>query len=143
MSDSTVGRQVLSARDVIERYYEYANRGDWELWLGLFSDDVVGDEQLPGHFSGIDFLRGVVDAIGKGYSKFKMYPQRVVVEGDAGCVIWRFDAANATGTPIGYSTDPKRPVIGANYFQIQNGKIVYLRTVHDPLPFKPFTDQLK
>jgi hypothetical protein len=37
--------------------------------------------------------------------------------------------------------NPGRQVIGTNYFQVQNGKIVYMRTIHDSLPFQPFTSQ--
>jgi len=131
----------MTTREVIEKYYESANAGKWDQWLTLFSDDVVGDEQLAGHFADINVLQGAVDGIRKGYSKFKMYPVRIVVDGEAAVVIWRNDSANAAGVPIAYPTDAKRQVIGANYFQVQNGKIVYMRTIHDSLPFKPFTDQ--
>lgn len=132
---------IKTTREVIERYYETVNAGQWDQWLMLFSDDVVGDEQLAGHFAGISVLQGAVDAIKKGYSRFKMYPVRIVVDGESGAVIWRNDSANAKGEAIAYPTDAKRQVIGANFFQVQNGKIVYMRTVHDSLPFKPFTDQ--
>jgi hypothetical protein len=70
-----------------------------------------------------------------------MYPQRIVVEGDAACVIWRCDATNAAGVAIAYPDNPGRQVVGANFFQVQNGKIVYMRTIHDSLPFQPFVNQ--
>ena len=131
----------MDTRAVIERYYDCVNRGAWQEWLTLFSDDVVGDEQLAGHFAGIDVLRGAIDAISSGYSRFNMYPQRIVVDGDASCVVWRCDAANAAQVPIAYPGNPGRQVIGANFFQVQNGKIVYMRTIHDSLPFQPFVNQ--
>lgn len=135
---------MLTTREIIDRYYEYVDSGDWQQWLTLFSDDVVGDEQLAGHFAGIGVLQGAIGAISKGYSRFKMYPVRIVVEGDAACVVWRNDSANAAGVPIAYPVDPAtgtaRQVIGANFFQVQNGKIVYMRTIHDSRPFDPFTD---
>jgi ketosteroid isomerase-like protein len=131
----------METREVIEAYYDCVNRGDWEQWLTLFSDDVVGDEQLAGHFAGIDVLRGAIDAISNGYRIFRMHPQRIVVEGEAACVVWRCEAQNASGTPIAYPDQPDRQVIGANYFQLQNGKIVYMRTMHDSLPFQPFINQ--
>jgi hypothetical protein len=130
----------MTTREIIEKYYETVNDGNWDAWLRLFSDDVAGDEQLAGHFAGIDVLKGAVGAISRGYSKFKMYPVRIVIEGDAACVVWRNDSANAAGVPIGYPEAPGRQVIGANYFQVQNGKIVYMRTIHDSRPFAPFTD---
>ncbi len=131
----------MTTREIIEKYYDAVNRGDWDAWLSLFSDDVVGDEQLAGHFAGIEVLRGAVGAISTGYSRFLMHPQRVVIDGDAACVVWRCDAANAAGVAIAYPDDPGRQVVGANFFQIQNGKIVYMRTIHDSLPFQPFTNQ--
>ena len=131
----------MDTRAIIERYYDCVNRGAWDEWLTLFSDDVVGDEQLAGHFSGIDVLRGAVGAISSGYSRFTMLPQRIVVDGDAACVVWRCVAANAAGQAIAYPDDAARQVIGANYFQVQNGRIVYMRTIHDSVPFQPFTQQ--
>ena len=131
----------MDTRAVVERYYDCVNRGAWQEWLTLFSDDVTGDEQLAGHFSGIDVLRGAIDAISNGYAQFNMYPQRVVVDGDAACVVWRCVAANAARVPLAYPDNSTRQVIGANYFQVQNGKIVYMRTSHDSLPFQPFTSQ--
>jgi hypothetical protein len=130
----------MTTREIIDAYYDCVNNAKWEQWLALFSDDVVGDEQLAGHFAGIDVLRGAVTAISKGYSKFKMYPVRVVIEEDSAAVIWRNVSANAAGVQINYPKDPARQVIGANYFQVQNGKIVYMRTIHDSRPFDPFTD---
>jgi ketosteroid isomerase-like protein len=131
----------VNTREVIEKYYDCVNRGDWSEWLTLFSEDVVGDEQLAGHFTGIDVLRGAINAISTGYSRFNMYPQRMVIEGDSACVVWRCTAANAAGTPIAYPGDAQREVIGANFFRVQNGKIVYMRTIHDSLPFQPFINQ--
>ena len=69
-----------------------------------------------------------------------MFPVRIVIEGDAACVVWRNESANAAGVPIAYPNDGRRQVIGANYFQVQNGKIVYMRTIHDSVPFAPFSD---
>jgi ketosteroid isomerase-like protein len=131
----------MTVRDVIDGYYDCVNRGDWQRWLTLFSDDVEGDEQLAGHFEGIDALRGGIDAIRGGYRVFQMHPQRVVIDGDAAVVVWRCEAQNSHGVPIAYPGDANREVIGANYFQIENGKIVYMRTIHDRLPFEPYLDR--
>ncbi len=133
----------MEVREVIDSYYRLVNSAKWDEWLTLFSDDVTGDEQLAGHFAGIDVLRGAVKGLQEGYSKFTMNPQRIVISGEAACVIWRCDATNRNGVPIGYRDKDKkltgRQVIGANYFQLQNGRIVYMRTVHDSEPFRPFT----
>jgi hypothetical protein len=55
------------------------------------------------------------------------------VQGEHAAVIWQNESANAAGVPIS--------AIGANYFQVKNGKITYMRTIHDTVPFKPMTDQ--
>lgn len=123
----------MRTRDVIDRYYQYANSGDWDNWLTLFAADVVVDEQLAGHLEGIDNLRGFGDAIDRGYSKFHMDPQHVVVQGDEAAVFWHLDAANASRVPI--------DAYGANYFSLTNGLISYMRTLHDTVPFIPFTSQ--
>jgi ketosteroid isomerase-like protein len=123
----------METKEVIDRYYETVNAGDWDSWLELFADDIVIDEQLAGHAEGIDVLRGAVGAMTRGYSKFLMHPQHVVISGDEACVIWHCEAANAAGDPI----DAR----GANYFKMEDGKIAYMANFHDSVPFKPFTDQ--
>jgi hypothetical protein len=128
----------MTAREVIEKYYDCVNRSAWNDWLTLFADDVSGDEQLAGHFEGIEVLRGAITAISYGYSKFRMIPQHILVAGDEAVVIWRCEAANRAGTRIAYSYLPDREVVGANYFRLEGGKIKYMRTVHDETAFAPF-----
>jgi ketosteroid isomerase-like protein len=130
----------MTVRDVIDHYYDCVNRGDWQHWLTLFSDDVVGDEQLAGHFAGIDVLHGAINDITSRYRVFRMHPQHIVIDGDAAVVVWRFEGQNSHGVPIAYPGNPKREVIGANYFQVHDGRIVYMRTIHDRLPFEPYLD---
>jgi hypothetical protein len=133
----------MNNREVIDSYYEYVNSEKWDDWLTLFTKDVKGDEQLAGHFEGIEILQGAVKAISQGYRPFRMHPLLMVVEGDDVCVVWRCESKNANGVPIAYPTDPTRPVIGANQFQLRDGKIAYMRTIHDSLPFRPFFENWK
>lgn len=123
----------MSTKDVIDRYYEDVNAGDWDSWLTLFADDVVVDEQRAGHLEGIDSLRGAGEGIQRDYSKFHMEPEHVVVQGDNGSVFWHCESVSASGVPI--------DAHGANYFSLANGLISYLRTVHDTVPFEPLTSQ--
>ena len=60
----------MDTRAVVERYYDCVNRGAWQEWLTLFSDDVTGDEQLAGHFDGSEVLRGAINAISYGLVNF-------------------------------------------------------------------------
>ena len=128
----------MTTREVIEKYYDCVNRSAWNDWLTLFTDDVSGDEQLAGHFEGIDVLKGAIGAISYGYSKFQMIPKHIVIQGDEAAVIWRCQAANRAGTPIAYKNKPEREVVGANYFRLEGGKIKYMRTIHDETAFAPF-----
>ena len=85
--------------------------------------------------AGIDVLRKAIDAISSSKGAFLAYPEHIVVDGDAACAIWRYEGKNPQGVKIAYPGDAGRPVIGATYFQVQNEKITYMRTIHDSVPF--------
>lgn len=123
----------MNTKEVIEKYYNFVNAGDWENWLALFDNNIVLDEQLAGHLEGLETLRGAVGGLKKGYSKFLMHPLQTVIEGEQACVLWHCEAANAKGVPI--------EAKGANFFQVKNGKIVYMSNFHDTRPFDPFVAQ--
>jgi ketosteroid isomerase-like protein len=120
-------------REIIGQYYGFVNSGDWDGWLTIMDDDLVVDEQIDGHVEGKSNLLGIGDHFRKVYSKFLMHPQHIIVQGEQAAVVWQNESANASGVPIS--------AIGANYFQVKNGKITYMRTIHDTVPFKPMTDQ--
>ena len=120
-------------REIIGQYYGFVNAGDWDGWLTLMDDGLVVDEQIDGHVEGKSNLLGIGDHFRKVYSKFLMHPQHIIVQGEQAAVIWQNESANAAGVPIS--------AIGANYFQVKNGKVTYMRTIHDTVPFKPMTDQ--
>jgi ketosteroid isomerase-like protein len=122
-----------NTRDVVIAYYESVNKGDWDSWLTLFDDNVVIDEQLAGHVEGIGVLRGAIDGMKKGYSKFQNQPKHVVIDGNEACVVSHISAANASGVPIEANV--------ANYFRLENGKIKYMANFHDTVPFGPFVNQ--
>src|SRR5919199_1777843 len=100
----------MDTREVIDKYYSSVNAGDWDTWLTLFDDNVVIDEQLAGHVEGIDVLRGAIDGMKAGYSRFLNLPRRIVVSGNQATVVSRIEAANASGVPISANV--------ANYFQV-------------------------
>lgn len=123
----------MDTRQIIDRYYQTVNDGDWESWLTLFQDNIVIDEQLAGHVEGIGILQGAVGVMKKGYSKFQNVPKHIVVNGDEACVVSHISAANAKGEPIEANV--------ANYFRIKDGKIAYMANFHDSRPFDPFVNQ--
>jgi ketosteroid isomerase-like protein len=133
LDDQTNKEIPMNTRQVIEKYYEAVNAGDWNTWLTLFDDKIVMDEQLAGHSEGIETLRKGVDGLRKGYSKFQNIPKHIVVDGNEACAVSRIEAANASRVPIEANV--------ANYFRVDNGKITYLANFHDTKPFEPFLNQ--
>ena len=123
----------MATREVIDRYYELANAGDWQTWLTLFDEEVVIDEQLAGHVEGLDVLRGAIGGMETGYSRFQNVPRHVVVDGEEAAVVSHISAANAAGEPIEAEV--------ANYFRLEDGKIAYMANFHDTRPFDPFVNQ--
>lgn len=123
----------MTTRETIETYYASVNRGDWDTWLTLFKDDVVIDEQLAGHVQGIEILRGAIDVMKSGYSRFQNVPKHIVVDGDEAAVVSHISAANAAGVPIEAEV--------ANYFRLEDGKIAYMANFHDTRPFDAFVNQ--
>lgn len=124
---------AMNTREIIDQYYQTANAGEWEKWVELFSTDVVIDEQLAGHVEGVEILRGAIDGLRKGYSKFQNIPKHIIISDGEAAVFSHISAANASGAPIEAEV--------ANYFQIRDGKIAYMANFHDTVPFKPFTEQ--
>jgi len=123
----------MDTREVVERYYETVNAGDWDTWLTVFDEHVVVDEQLAGHMEGVAAMRQEADAIRTAYPKFRMDPEHVVVEGQEACVIWHCTAVATSGGPV----DAR----GTNYFRVVGGRIAYLANFHDKGAFAPFTSQ--
>jgi ketosteroid isomerase-like protein len=126
-------RVARTSKEVIERYYEHANAGNWDAWCDLFAEDMVMDEQLAGHIEGLSTLRPMMAGMGKAYSKFQNRPKHIIVEGEQGAVVSHISAANAAGVPIEADV--------MNYFRITDGKIAYMANFHDSRPFKPFLEQ--
>jgi ketosteroid isomerase-like protein len=123
----------MNTQEIIDKYYESANAGDWDTWVSLFADNMVMDEQLAGHLEGIETLRGAIGGLETGYSRFQNQPEKIVINGKEACVVSHISAANASGVPIEANV--------ANYFRIANGKIAYMANFHDTRPFDPFVNQ--
>jgi len=123
----------MDIREVIDKYYEYANAGNWNAWCDLFAENMVMDEQLAGHIEGLDKLRPMMAGMDKAYSKFQNVPKHIIVSGNEAAVVSHISAANAAGVPIEAEV--------MNYFQIKDGKIVYMANFHDSVPFNPFLEQ--
>jgi ketosteroid isomerase-like protein len=121
---------MMTTKVLIEMYYVHANNGDWNKWCDLFADDMVMDEQLAGHIEGLATLRPMMQGMGKMYSKFQNIPRHIIVspDGTEAAVVSHISAANPSGVSIEAEV--------MNYFQVENGKIVYMANFHDSRPFK-------
>ncbi|MFE3648253.1 nuclear transport factor 2 family protein [Streptomyces sp. NPDC059152] len=119
---------MKDTRDVLARYYVYANAGDWDRWCDLFAADMVMDEQLAGRIEGRDTLRSMMAGMEELYSSFENIPSHFLVDGDEAAVVSHISARSASGAPI--------EAAAMNYFRIENGLITYLANHHDTLPFQ-------
>ncbi|HEX8433953.1 nuclear transport factor 2 family protein [Archangium sp.] len=119
----------MNVREVVERYYATVNAGDWDSWLELFDAHLVMDEQLGGHIEGIETLRGIVGGLKRVYASFQNTPRYIVIDGNQASVVSHITAVSARGVPIQAEV--------ANYFLIQEGRIVYMANFHDSRPFDP------
>jgi len=122
-------RKPLETRDVVNRYYELANAGDWDAWCDLFAADQVMDEQLAGRVEGRETLRGMMKGFPGMYASFSNVPAHIVVEGEQAAVVSHISAR----TPAGDSIEANV----ANYFQVKDGLITYMGNFHDTKPFAP------
>lgn len=118
----------MNTRDVVAKYYEYANAGDWDAWCDLFAEDQVMDEQLAGHVEGLSTLRDMMKGFGGMYRSFANVPRHVVVEGDQAAVVSHISAV----TPVGAAIEAEV----VNYFRLAGGRISYMANFHDTVPFK-------
>ncbi|PRX97084.1 nuclear transport factor 2 family protein [Allonocardiopsis opalescens] len=118
----------MNTRDVITRYYELANQGDWSSWVDLFAVDQVTDEQLAGHIEGQQTLREMMAGFPDMYASFQNVPRHVVIEGEQAAVVSHISATTHQGETIEADV--------ANYFRVTDGRIAYLANFHDSVPFR-------
>ena len=132
----TDDKHVMENSEVVRKYYEYANAGKWDEWCDLFTDDMLMDEQLAGNIVGLAKLRPMMAGMGQAYAKFQNELESMVVEGDAGAVLSHISALAAK-----YPGEPIEAEV-MNFFRFRDGKISYMRNVHDTKPFAPFIRQV-
>ncbi|MET3985112.1 nuclear transport factor 2 family protein [Streptomyces sp. PvR034] len=120
----------MDARQILTKYYEYANAGDWDRWCDLFADDQVMDEQLAGHVEGLDTLRSMMKGMGAMYRAFRNEPVHFVLDGggEKAAAVSHLSAVSAAGEAIEAEV--------MNFFRIVDGKIAYMANYHDTAPFQ-------
>jgi len=126
----------MDNREILNKYYEYANAGKWDAWCDLFADDMVMDEQLAGNIVGLATLRPMMAGMGQAYAKFQNVALAILVDGDEGAVLSHISARAAKYPDEAIECDVM------NYFKFKDGKIAYMQNVHDSKPFAPFIRQI-
>jgi ketosteroid isomerase-like protein len=117
----------MNTAEVVNRYYDLANKGEWDAWCDLFAVDQTMDEQLAGHVEGRETLRRMMEGFPAMYATFANKPVHVVVEGGQAAVVSRITARTPSGDTVEADV--------CNYFQIEDGLIRYMTNVHDTAPF--------
>jgi ketosteroid isomerase-like protein len=119
----------MNTSEVVHRYYELANAGDWMGWCDLFAEDQVMDEQLAGHIEGLATLRQMMAGFPDMYARFANVPRHFVVAGDEAAVVSHISAQTPGGATVEADV--------CNYFRIAGGRIAYMANFHDTVPFQP------
>ncbi|HEX5404690.1 MAG TPA: nuclear transport factor 2 family protein [Pseudonocardiaceae bacterium] len=119
----------MDTSEVVTRYYELANAGQWDAWCDLFTVDQVMDEQLAGHVEGRESLRRMMAGFPDMYAAFQNVPRHVVVDGEQAVVVSHISACTHAGAAIESDV--------ANYFRVVDGHIGYMANFHDSVPFQP------
>ena len=117
-----------SPREIVERYYEYANAGAWDKWCDLFADDMTMDEQLAGRVEGLATLRSMMAGFPDMYPLFANRPRHILVDGDEAAAVSHLSAQTPGGEEIEADV--------MNYFRIRAGRIAYMANFHDTAPFR-------
>lgn len=118
----------MDTREVVNRYYELANAGDWDTWCDLFAVDQVMDEQLAGHVEGRETLRDMMKGFPAMYTTFQNVPRNVVIDGEQAAVVSHISATTPSGGRV------EADVV--NYYRVVGGLITYMANFHDTVPFR-------
>ena len=73
----------MNTTEVLIRYYQLANSGDWKNWCELFTEDTVMDEQLAGRIEGKRTLQTLMLGFDSMYASFQNVPRHYVVDREA------------------------------------------------------------
>jgi ketosteroid isomerase-like protein len=118
----------MNTTEVLIRYYQLANSGDWKNWCDLFTEDMVIDEQLAGRVEGRHQLRKMMAGFPDMYASFQNVPRHYVVSNGEAAAVSRITATTPAGMRIEADV--------MNYFKIVDDHIAYMANFHDTVPFQ-------
>jgi ketosteroid isomerase-like protein len=110
-----------SAREIVESYREAIGKGDFASARNLMQDNMVFEGPLDTFNKADDYL-----AANKRLSSIiqRVDLKKVFVDGNDVCVLYNM----VTNTPAGTA-------FIAEWYQVKDGKITYVRAVFDARPF--------
>lgn len=126
----------MTNHEIVEKYFEYANAGEWDKWCDLFSEDMVYEEQLAGRIEGRETMRPMMAGFPDAYKSFVNAVRHIVVSGNQGAAVSHI-SARAMKYP-----DEAIEAEAMLYLHFKDGKIVFAQNFHDSKPFAPFLRQL-
>lgn len=123
---------TMTTIELVEKYFQSVNNGDWEEWLLLFDKNIVFTEPI-GTVNGIENLGKAVEGLKTGYRTFRNELLEVFVDGNRAVARTKINAMTMSDVPIN--------VLAANFYTVENGKIVSQENIFDAQKLKPFLDQ--
>jgi ketosteroid isomerase-like protein len=118
----------MNTTEVLIRYYQLANSGDWKNWCELFTEDMVMDEQLAGRVEGKRNLQTLMLGFDSMYASFQNVPHHYVVNNGEAAVVSHITAVTPAGDRIEAGV--------MNYFRVEGERIAYMANFHDTVPFQ-------
>ena len=118
----------MDTTEVLIRYYQLANSGDWENWCSLFTEDMVMDEQRAGRVAGRRQLQAMMAGFTRMYASFQNVPRHYVVSNGEAAAVSHITATTPAGDRIEADV--------MNYFKIEGDHIAYMANFHDTVPFQ-------
>jgi ketosteroid isomerase-like protein len=123
----------MNTTEVLIRYYQLANSGDWKNWCDLFTEDMVMDEQLAGRVEGRRQLQTMMLGFDSMYTSFQNVPRHYVVSNGEAAAVSHISAMTPAGDRIEADV--------MNYFRVAGGRIAYMANFHDTVPFQVLAQQ--
>lgn len=126
----------MTNQEIIEKYFEYANAGEWDKWCDLFSEDAVYEEQLAGRIEGRETLRPMMAGFPNAYKSFVNTPRHFIVEDDRAAAV-----SHISAQAMKYPAE-QIEAEAMLFLQVKDGLIVFAQNFHDSKPFAPFLRQI-
>ena len=123
-----------SPRDLVERFLDHVDRGEWMALPDLYADLAVVDQPFakptPLHLEGRDTIRQHFAAAARAPVRLRVIARRVLETADPEVVVAEYDYD-------GHASTTGRDFVVANVqiFRIRDGKILATRDYHDHSAF--------